>query len=72
MHANVLALGPELRDMARELTRDLNEAYYLTHCVVGRLLSEAEAGERPVDVETARRLLRQAAAEMRNPAPLAI
>lgn len=64
MHANVLALGPELRDMAREVTRDLNEAYYLTHCVVKRLMSEPEPP--PVDVDTARKLLRGAAAELHH------
>jgi len=61
MHANILALGPELRAMAREFTNDLNEACYLTHRVVTQLLSDPEMREKPVDVETARSLLHAAA-----------
>jgi hypothetical protein len=69
MHANILALGPELRAMAREVTNDLNEACYLAHRVVSRLLSEPDSG--PLDVETARSLLHEAAREIRNPAAVA-
>jgi hypothetical protein len=59
--AHILALGPELRLWAREFTHDLNEAYYLAHEVVRRLLDDAEMRERPVDLERARTLLRQVA-----------
>jgi len=69
MHANILALGPELRAMAREFTSDLNEACYLTHRVVSRLLSAPDAHERPVDLETARSLLTEAAKSVRGPLP---
>lgn len=65
MHANILALGPALRAMAREFTNDLNEACYLTHRVVSRLLSDPEIKERPVDIDTARTLLREAATGLR-------
>ena len=70
MAADILALGPELRALARELTNDLNEACYLTHQVVTRLLSEPDAYGRPVDIETARRLLTEAARRREPPEPL--
>ena len=68
MHAQILALGPELRAFAREFTDDLNEACYLTHRVVSRLLSDPQASERPVDVQTARALLLEAAKDIRSDA----
>jgi hypothetical protein len=57
--------------MAREFTNDLNEAYYLTHCVVAQHLSDRDAAERPLDVDAARALLREAARKLRNSDPLA-
>ena len=51
--------------MAREFTNDLNEACYITHRVVRRLLSDPEMKERPVDIDTACTLLQEAATGLR-------
>jgi hypothetical protein len=65
MHMNILALGPELRALAREFTDDLNEACFMVHHVVSRLLQNPDP-ETPVDIDRARALLRQTARELRS------
>lgn len=60
----IIALGPELLPWAREHTNDLNEAHFLVHQVVTRLVRDIEADNERVGIHEARTLMATVASTM--------
>lgn len=60
----IVALGPELLPLAREYTNDLNEAHFLVHQVVTRLVKDTRGDIEPVGFHEARKLMATVASTM--------